>query len=87
MFSKLLLETYPSPANIPIAIGRSYPVPSFLIFAGDRFMVILLGSIYIPQFFRDTFTLSLASLTSELRSPINSKTGSPSDMSTSTFTR
>lgn len=72
--------------RMPIPMGRSKPLPSFLTPAGDRFIVILLGGMVSPIFLTAVRTLSLASLTSELNRPTISREGRPGLTSTSIST-
>ena len=76
----------PIAVKIATAIGRSKPVPVFLIFAGDRFTVIRLAGKIMPTLCSAVLTRSFASLTSEVRFPTISKTGIPVEISTSTCT-
>ena len=76
----------PIAVKIATAIGRSKPVPVFLIFAGDRFTVIRLAGKTMPTLCSAVLTRSFASLTSEVRFPTISKTGIPVEISTSTCT-
>ena len=76
----------PSAANSAAATGRSYLVPSFRIWAGDRLTVTRLGGTAIPVFRRAVRTRSAASRTSVDRSPTMQNMGSPSQTSASTCT-
>ena len=76
----------PFDTRMPIAIGRSNPVPSFLISAGEILTTIRCGGNSTPVFFMAILTLSLASLTSVPRYPLISNVGSPLPTSVSTLT-
>ena len=58
-----LFSIYPLAVRIPTAIARSRLEPSFLVFAGARFITIFLLKNSTPEFFIAVFTLSLDSLT------------------------
>ena len=75
-----------SPHRIPIAIGRSYAVPSFRRSAGDRLTVIFFAGSGHPAFRKATLTRSLASRTSAAINPTRLIPGSPFPTSTSTST-
>ena len=76
----------PRAVRIPTAIAISNPVPLFLILAGARLTVILVGGNSTLIFLRATLTLSLASLISLPTIPTISNPGSPDDISISTDT-
>ena len=57
-----LFVIIPMDFNIPTAIAKSKIAPSFLKFAGDKFITYFLLAISIPQFLIAVFTLSLDSL-------------------------
>ena len=78
--------TIPIHASMAVAIARSYPVPSFLICAGDRLTVMRATGSGNPAFFMATRTLSFASLTSHARLPTISNPGRPLETSASTRT-
>ena len=67
----------PPADNIPAAIARSNPVPSFLMSDGARFTVILPFGSSNPQFFIAAQTLFLDSLTDAPASPIMLNSLSP----------
>ena len=52
LVSRIDWSTSPVAARTATAMGRSNPVPSFLISAGDRFTVIFLAGSRKPEFFR-----------------------------------
>ena len=85
-FSNIFKSKQPFAASIPIAIGRSYIVPSFLILAGDILITIFCGVSSIPEFLIATLTLSFASLTLDPSAPLISNVGSPKPTSVSTLT-
>ena len=68
-FLILILDISPIAIKIPIAIGKSKNVPSFLISAGAKFTIIFLLGNSIPEFFIAVRTLSFASLTLASGSP------------------
>ena len=76
----------PFDTRIPTAIGRSKPVPSFLMSAGDILITIRCGASSMSEFFIAILTLSFASFTSEPRYPLISNVGRPHPTSVSTFT-
>ena len=76
----------PDAARTAAATGRSNPAPSFLISAGARFTVTLLGGSRMPLFFNAVRTRSCASLTCAEGNPTILKQGSPSLTSASTCT-
>ena len=73
--------------NIPIAIGKSKLVPSFLVLAGARLIKNLLLGNSIPEFFIAALILSFASLILVSGNPTTSKFGSPPVTSVSTSTK
>ena len=74
----------PEAARTAAATGRSNPAPSFLISAGTKFTVILLGGRATPLFFNAVRTLSWASFTCADAYPTIVKEGSPLLTSAST---
>lgn len=71
--------------NIPTAIGKSSPEPSFFKSAGARLTVIRVVGNLNPEFFKAARTLSLDSLTAVSGSPTSSNAGRPFEISTSTI--
>ena len=84
MFFILSVGITPMDASIPAAMGRSKAVPSFLISAGKRLIVILFGGMLKPELRSAVRTRSPASFTQEDRYPTIFITGSPSCISVST---
>ena len=71
-------------ASIATATAKSYPVPSLYMLAGEILIVIFLGGILNPLFFKAIYTRSLASFNSGDKWPTSAKQGSPFDISAST---
>ena len=86
VFSTLLISIISIAIKILTATGRSYPVPCFLKFAGDKLTVIRLFGMTTSLFLNAVTTLSLDSLTSGAKLPTSSNAGNPLAMSHSTLT-
>ena len=75
----------PVATRIPIAIGRSNAVPSFLTSAGARLIVILRGGSLNPELTSAAPTRSLLSFTAPMGNPTIVHCGKPAAASTSTM--